>query len=328
MEYYNKEIHDSIEKSIQIKPDDLFMSETNWKYLVGSILRGKNVLLVGHSGCGKTVSAYKVSEALNKKLFVFNMGATQDPRSTLIGNTHYDKEKGTFFAPSYFVQSIQTENAVILLDELSRAHPEASNILMTVLDRNQRFLRLDEDPNTPTIKVAKGVTFISTANVGTEYTGTRIMDRALMDRMDSIIEIPPLNEHEEFRLLKKLFSNISPHILTAVAQIAAFTRQDYESDSPHLSTIISTRSSIGTVELISDGFSFTESISVKVLPFYSTEGGVDSERTFILQKIQMFSHLDSIDVFDTSESNISDVGEFEKSNESDEDLFDLHEDIF
>jgi MoxR-like ATPase len=83
-----------------------------------------------------------------------------------------------------------------LLDELSRAHPEAWNILMTVLDEGQRYLSLDEDVDSPTIMVASNVSFIATANIGTEYTSTRVLDRALMDRFE-IIEV------DIFHCLKK-----------------------------------------------------------------------------------------------------------------------------
>jgi len=126
-----------------------------------------------------------------REVHYFNLGATQDPRSTLIGNTHYNKDSGTYFSESLFVNAIQQENALILLDELSRAHPEAWNILMTVLDYGQRYLRLDEASGSETVKVAEGVTFVATANIGNEYTSTRVMDKALMDRF-TIVEMDVL----------------------------------------------------------------------------------------------------------------------------------------
>ena len=92
-----------------------------------------------------------------------------------------------------FVKAIQTENAVILLDELTRAHPDAWNILMTVLDQGQRYLRLDEAQGQATIEVADGVTFIATANIGNEYTATRTLDKALMDRF-IVVEMDLLND--------------------------------------------------------------------------------------------------------------------------------------
>ena len=167
-----------IQNAHKIKPSTLEMSDVKWKYLVRSAVRGKNIMMVGPAGCGKTQAAKDLPKATNRPFFYFNLGATQDPRATLIGNTHF-KDGQTTFDESAFVKAIQTENAVILLDELSRAHPEAWNIVMTVLDEGQRYLRLDEDINAPTIYVAPGVSFIATANIGTEYTSTRVLDRAL-----------------------------------------------------------------------------------------------------------------------------------------------------
>ena len=51
---------------------------------------------------------------------------------------------------------------------------------MTVLDGGQRYLRLDEAEGSPIVNVADGVTFIATANIGNEYTSTRVMDRAIL----------------------------------------------------------------------------------------------------------------------------------------------------
>ena len=186
------EVMNFIHSSYSLKPKGLMMTELKWKYLIRSAVRGKNIMMTGPAGCGKTMAAKAVVNSLDRPDFYFNLGATQDPRSTLVGNTHFDKDKGTFFAQSLFVEAIQTPNAVILLDELSRAHPDAWNILMTVLDYGQRYLRLDEADGSDTIKVADGVTFVATANIGNEYTSTRVMDKALMDRF-TIVEMDVLS---------------------------------------------------------------------------------------------------------------------------------------
>jgi nitric oxide reductase NorQ protein len=276
-----------IHSSVGLKPEQLIMSDLKWKYLVRSAMRGKNIMMVGPAGAGKTMAAKYLVTALERPDFYFNLGATQDPRATLIGNTHFSKEEGTYFSESLFVKAIQTENAVILLDELSRAHPEAWNILMTVLDLNQRYLRLDEKDGAPTIKVAPGVSFIATANVGNEYTSTRVMDRALMDRFITI-EMDTLDKDMEFRLLKMKYPSVSDSNINAISEIASTTRKECRTSNPKLTNSLSTRAAVELASLLYDGFTLAEAAEVAIYPFFSEDGGVDSERTFVKQIVQKY----------------------------------------
>ena len=299
-----------IKNSASIKPNDLEMTDVKWKYLVRSAVRGKNIMMVGPAGCGKTQAAKALPVATGHPFFYFNLGATQDPRATLIGNTHF-KDGQTVFDSSAFVKAIQTENAVILLDELSRAHPEAWNILMTVLDEGQRYLRLDEDVNAPLIKVANGVSFIATANIGTEYTSTRVLDRALMDRFE-IIEVDILSLEQEEILLTKRYGNVlSEKQIHAVADIAAVTRKEWRSESGKLTTMISTRMTVRLCELLADGFTLLEATEVAVLPFFDASGGADSERTFVKQIIQKYAAETEVEnIFNIDEEKETEVNPF------------------
>jgi len=235
---------------------------------------------------------------MERPMFFFNLGATQDPRATLIGNTHFKEGQGTFFSDSVFVKAIQTPNAIIMLDELSRAHPEAWNILMTVLDQGQRYLRLDEQDGAPTIKVAEGVCFIGTANIGNEYTSARVMDRAIMDRF-AIIEMTTLSKEDEADLLKQMFPLVDEYDLKAIAEISSTTRSKQRSENPELSNSISTRVAVETAELLSDGFTLFEAAEVTIYPFFDADGGADSERTLVRQLVQKFQRLEDKDVFNT-----------------------------
>ena len=282
------EIVNAIHSSYSLKPNSLIMNEIKWKYLVRSAMRGKNIMMTGPAGCGKTMAAKSLVKSLDRPEFYFNMGSTQDPRATLIGNTHFDKSTGTYFSEALFVKAIQTENAVILLDELSRAHPDAWNILMTVLDEGQRYLRLDEADGQATIKVARGVTFIATANIGNEYTSTRVMDRALVDRFTQI-EMDVLNQEEESALLGMLYPNVKEELVHNVAEFAWVTRMEAANEEGKLSTHISTRSTVEIAGLIYDGFSMNEAAEVAVLPKFDNAGGIESERTFVKQLLQKYT---------------------------------------
>ena len=269
------------------RPDTLFMEDLNWKFICRNVYRGANMLLTGPTGTGKSQTAIAVAKAMGRELFYINLGATQDPRGTLIGNTHFSKDAGTFFNESAFVKALKTPNTVILLDEVSRAHPEAWNILMTVLDPGQRYIRLDEAVGAPTIKVAEGVSFIGTANLGAEYTAVRVMDRALIDRF-TIAEIPYLTEAQETSLLQKVYPDMEVSDAENLAEIAKLTRDEIQSDLPQISTMISTRSVIEMGGLLVDGFSLGEVAQVGIYPLYSEEGGLQSERTFMRQIVQKF----------------------------------------
>ena len=281
------EIMDFISNSYDLKPKGLIMKELKWKYLIRSAVRGKNIMMTGQAGCGKTLAAKSLVNALDRPDFYFNLGATQDPRSTLIGNVHFDKKKGTFFSESLFVKAIQTENAVILLDELTRAHPDAWNILMPVLDYGQRYLRLDEADGQTTINVADGVTFIATANIGNEYTATRQLDKALLDRF-TVIEMDLLTQEEEYGLLKYMFPTVEEKTLENVSNITSLTRAEADTENPRISSGVSTRTSVEIAGLLFDGFSLLESADITIYPQYDSTGGADSERTFVKQIVQKF----------------------------------------
>lgn len=276
-----------IKSSPTIRPNDYKVSDLVWKFMVRSVLRGKNLLFKGPQGCGKTSGVFALADVLNRELFNIPLGASQDARSTLIGNVHFKHELGTFVSDSEFVRAIQTANAIILLDEITRAPPDAMNILMSVLDAKQRFLRMDEKPDTPIIRVAKGVTFMATANVGHQFTGTRVLDAALLDRFE-VIEVEPLGRDAEIELLNLLIPGVDVVNITAIASIAADSREEIKSEQPKISNLISTRQTIRLAELISDGFTLEEAVEVVVYPFFSDAGGAESERAYVRQIVQKY----------------------------------------
>ena len=290
-----------------LKPQMLFMSELKWKYLIRNILRGKNIMMTGPAGCGKTMAAKAAANSIDGyRMEIFNLGSTQDPRATLIGNTQFDTKKGTVFNPSPFVKAIQTPNTVVVLDEITRAHPEAHNILMSVLDQGQRYLRLDEASDSPIVKVAEGVSFIASANIGNEYTATRQLDRAIVDRF-TIIEMDTLSKTEETELLKMMYPSVNVNLITSVAEITSMTRSEVKKETPNLTNSLSTRTAVEIGSLLYDGFTLEEAAEITVYPLFDEAGGAQSERTYIRQFVQKY-------VGSTEEENLFNVEDDDLTN--------------
>jgi hypothetical protein len=146
---------------------------------------------------------------------------------------------------------------------------------------------LDEAEGSPIVKVAPGVTFIATANIGTEYTSTRVMDRAILDRFVTI-EMDVLDAEQEFGLLKYMFPEVDEYYLKAIAEIADHTRSVSKADSGKLTSMVSTRASVEMASLLYDGFTLFEAAEISIYPFFSSDGGVDSERTYVKQLVQKY----------------------------------------
>jgi nitric oxide reductase NorQ protein len=294
-----------LETAPQYKPESLIISDSKWKFIVRAVLRGENIMLRGDAGTGKTLAVTTVAKVMDRPFFYFNLGATQDPRSTLIGNTHFNKETGTYFAQSTFVKAIQTEGAVILLDELSRAHPEAWNILMTVLDESQRYLRIDESPDSEVVKVAEGVSFLATSNEGIQYTSTRKVDFALADRF-AILEMDILSKIQQQSLIRHACPKIDDKTVEILTSIYDQINTELATNNGKIQTRMSTRSMIRAARHICDGFSINEALDLCIYPYFDGEGGLDSERTFvqiIAQKYVGTGNLENDNMFDEADTN-------------------------
>lgn len=274
-------------------PTELRIDPLKWKYMMWAAKRGENVLLIGPTGCGKTKTVGAVATALNRedKYFSVNIGQTSDAKTTLIGNTHFDKSSGTYFNESQFVKAIRTPGTIILLDELSRGSFDAWNIILTVIDPVQRFLRLDEKKDSEVVKVAEGVLFFATANVGLEYTSAKIMDKALLNRFTVKIEMPPMMLDDEFSFLKEKYNITNVDYLRTLRQcceIADHTRTQIKQPDSKISNFISTRTTESMAKLISDGFSLEEIAETTIYVEYTDDSSIDSERTYMRTLIQKY----------------------------------------
>jgi MoxR-like ATPase len=285
------EVEELLKKCVSLKPRELIISDLKWKYLVRAVLRSKNIMIIGPTGCAKTMAARCVAIALKRPFEIFNIGSTQDARATLIGNTTYKKEIGTLYHKSAFVKAITTEDMIVLLDEFTRGTHDAHNILMPVIDPIQRYLRLDEDENSSVANVAKGVTFIATANVGNEYTATKVMDKASARRFPIKLEMSPLTDDQLKSLFTIHFPNRTPQQVKDMNSLASISQDLIDQsklEDSKISSTISPANIMEMSELVIDGFTLEEIAEAAIYPEYPDDGGADSERAFVKSIMQKY----------------------------------------
>jgi nitric oxide reductase NorQ protein len=260
-------INDSIKKLLEIvakRTDD------------GQIM---NVMLFGAHGCGKSELAQQFAARTKRPFFETNAAFFREPRDFF--GSKGARNGSTFWKKSEVIRALETPNCVVLLDEINRVtNPTVLNSLFSLCD-HRRSANFDE---LGTVRVAEGVTIWSAQNRGAMYTGTGIVDRALLDRYSISIEVSYLDaEHEAEVLVKR--TGINKNLAVQLVKMAGLIRQKATGIGSTLRESISTRTLIAVADLYKD--MGTTAFDYTLLPHYSVEGGASSERGQVLQIISM-----------------------------------------
>ena len=274
-----------LQGSVQIPEEFKFAENITFYTMLRNIFRGKNILVTGPSGCGKSSLGKILAGITNKEFYSFNFGDTMNPSAKLLGDTKYDKEAGTWFKPSRFVNAIQG-NSFIMLDEVTRDRTgDLANILMPVLD-GQKYLALDESEDSDSVSVNKNALFYATANIGREYLGaSHDLDRAWKDRFTGgIYELDYLPQKKEQELLMTRVPLVGEENARRITEFAKKIRDLYKAEE--LNVAVSTRMCLAVSELVVDGMSLLDSLKHTVLPFYPITAGDDTDRVKVIQAIQ------------------------------------------
>lgn len=247
----------------EIDKDGFFVRDEDWYLLIRNIVTKTATMLTGPSGCGKTELVSLVARKLGLEVCVYNMGTMIDPIAGLLG-VHRLVQGGSVFDYAKFTQDIQ-KPCIILLDELSRAPLSCNNILLPCLD-SRRELPVDiaGGNGARNIKVHPDCVFIATANIGSEYTGTSQMDRALVDRF-FMAEIEYMDTDNETKVLSKRCS-IEPEDAKIIVETARTVRNLFMKGE--VSNTLSTRETLGAGRMVADGWSVLEAMERNFLPYF------------------------------------------------------------
>lgn len=173
---------------------------------------------------------------------------------------------------------------MILLDELSRAPLTAMNVLFSCLDdRRNLSVEIASGKDKREIQVNPEVTFIATANVGAEYSGTNTMDRALVNRFFPL-ELGCIPTEEEERVLVKR-SGIEKDKAKLIVKIANNIRS--LANKQEVSTSLSIRETLMVASLVSDGWDLGQAMEMIYLPLYEGTKS-EGERSTIYKTISSY----------------------------------------
>lgn len=242
-----------IQSGIAEVPAGLEIDDKVWNLICTSTKLDKYILLLGPKGCGKTETAKRLAEATGMELVSFNMGAAFKPKQMFAGMLQAE-DGNTVFIESEFLKAFQSDKpTLIFLDELTRTPQVATNYLMTILDRNQSYIYIEELGKR--VYRGSGVRFICAGNVGSQYTDTRTIDGAFWDRF---IKLPVdyLSVAKEEKLVMSRAPKANPKAVKTLIERAKKTREAEKSGK--LSSAISTRQLIDMAHYLELGFTVEE----------------------------------------------------------------------
>lgn len=249
--------------------DGFHVNDRDWKILVRNLHKKTNTLLSGPTGSGKTQLIQLLCKQTGTNCTIIQMGTITDPTEQLVGKMDLDPStNGTKFDWADFALAIQRPG-VIVLDEINRIPRNGENILFSVLDDTRCLSAAGAKSNdNRTVQVHPDCVFFATANIGSDYTGTKEIDAALMNRF-FLMELDYLDVKTETNILCSR-QGISEEDAKNIALVAANIRK--EKKSGIIEHSVSTRETLQCAEMVKDGFSVEESLEICFLPHF--EGGI------------------------------------------------------
>jgi MoxR-like ATPase len=244
--------------------------------------RQVKTLLLGPAGCGKTTTAEQVAARLGLPYLHLNCALIREA-SQLFG-TREVADGRTFTRESLFTRVIEAGNAVIMLDEVNRTSQFAMNGLLSVLDGSSPYSE-DLQRN---IHVGENIVFFGACNIGSAYTGTFKMDKALDDRFQRRIEVSYLPVEMERQLLVDA-TGVSAEAASRLVTIADNVRNSFNQGkvySQDISTrvLLSAAEDFSALEIVKSGQG-PSSLKLTIANRFSDAGGGSSERNAINMEI-------------------------------------------
>ena len=190
-------------------------------------------IFMGPTGCGKTETAKQLSKHLGVKMVRFDMSEYQEKHSIskLIGSppgyVGYEENAGLL------ITKIQeSPNCVLLLDEIEKAHPDVSQILLQIMDEGT------VSGSNGKVADCKNLTLILTTNLGAEqsekgsigfgdpmdegYSDTafrKFFTQEFRNRLDGLITFKKLSKPTMIKIVGKFLTDLKTYLVEKKIQV-------------------------------------------------------------------------------------------------------------
>jgi nitric oxide reductase NorQ protein len=194
---------------------------------------GRNILLDGPQGSGKTVLSQRVAEALDLRYVFFNCSpvyeatdfvATLQVRAAPGGGVETVWIETDILRALNDALAHESHRYLIFLDEFNRCRELARNGIMPAIDATRKLY----NPITgSTIDIPDNVLWIAAVNNGSQFTGTTNVDPAQLDRFAPLkMDYPP--EADEIRILANRYPDVDRGKVTVIVKAANAVRKSEE----------------------------------------------------------------------------------------------------
>ena len=212
--------------------DKIFVSQAGMKSPnkpIGSFL------FLGPTGCGKTETAKQLSDKMGMPLVRFDMGEYQEKHSVarLIGAppgyVGYEDNAGQLITKLQ-----ETPNSILLLDEIEKAHPDVTNILLAFMDNG--FVTGSNGKQAD----GRNCILIMTSNLGAADNENNTIGFGALDkegeddkavkkffapefrnRLDGIIKFTKLSQDTVSQIVKKFIADLNDQLKDKGIEIVA-----------------------------------------------------------------------------------------------------------